>query len=233
MRPANHDSYHTHGRRLSLIQIMGSEAARLHRFISMPGPEVPTKTSDTPDAFEPPGGVLVWIIVFVETTTFGAGLVAFMANRRDEPAVFAAGRATLQQPLAFTNTLILLTGGWLMARALTSLRNGMTQSAARWILGAIASGLLFLALKSLEYASKLGHGLGLHHDSFYTYYWLLTVFHFMHVAVAILLLFFMWRGIRGGRYSQADHFDVESSGIFWHMCDVIWLLLYPTLYLLG
>lgn len=182
---------------------------------------------------EPPGGVLVWLIVFVETTTFGAGLIAFAATRRDEPAIFAAGRATLQQPLALANTLVLLTGGWLMARCIASLRAGATRGAERFIAGAIASGTLFLALKSVEYAAKLGHGLGLRRDSFFAYYWLLTSFHFMHVAVAVVLLAFMWLGIRRGRYTAAEHLDVESSAIFWHMCDVIWLLLYPTIYLLG
>ena len=181
---------------------------------------------------EPPGGILVWIIVFVETTTFGAGLIAFAASRREEPAVFAAGRATLLQPLALANTLVLLTGGWFMARGLRSLRLGSPLEARRWVSGAIGSGALFLLLKSVEYGAKLGHGLGLRHDTFFAYYWLLTSFHFIHVAVAVVLLLFMWRGIRRGRYSPSDYFDVESSGVFWHMCDVIWLLLYPTIYLL-
>lgn len=182
---------------------------------------------------EPPGGVLVWIIVFVETVTFGLGLVALAASRRGEPDVFAAGRATLHQPLAFANTLVLLTGGWLMARALASMRRGAPQTAGRLVSGAIASGVVFMALKGVEYAQKLGHGLGLHHDTFFTYYWLLTAFHLMHVAVAVVLLLFAARGIRLGRLTPLDHADLQSCGVFWHMCDVIWLLLYPTLYLLG
>lgn len=184
-------------------------------------------------ALEPPGGILLWIVVFVETATFGAALVAFMVSRRDERAIFAAGHASLQQPLALANTLVLLTGGWLMARALERLRAGDTRVAARGVAGAIACGLGFLALKGVEYAAKLGHGLGLHHDTFFTYYWLLTAFHVMHVLLAVGLLGFAWRAIRAGRYGKDDHADVESIGVFWHMCDVIWLLLYPTLYLLG
>ncbi len=185
------------------------------------------------EPFEPPGGLLVWIVIVVETLTFGAGLVTFAVSRRDEPAVFAAGRAALHQPLALANTFVLLTGGWLMANALASLRAGRAKGAERWILAASASGALFLVLKSVEWAEKLRHGLGLHHDSFFTYYWLLTGFHFLHVAVAVVILLGLYRGIRRGRYTAADHLDVESGGAFWHMCDLIWLLVYPTVYLLG
>lgn len=193
----------------------------------------PIEAQGSASTFEPPGGVLVWLIVFVETLTFGGGLVAFAVSRRDEPLVFAAGRATLAQPLALANTLVLLTGGHCMARGLGALRSGAAAIASRWVGAAIASGALFLALKGVEWASKLAHGLGLRHDAFYAYYWLLTSFHFLHVAVAVVILAFVARGIAAGRYTRASHFDVEGAGVFWHMCDVIWLLLYPALYLIG
>lgn len=195
--------------------------------------EAPVGEREGTSVFEPPGGVLVWIVIFVEVLTFGAGLVALTLARRDEPEVFARGRALLSQPLALTNTLVLLTGGWLMARAVAALREGRPSKARRWLSGATSSGLAFLVLKGAEWASKLSHGLGLHHDTFFTYYWLLTGFHFLHVAAAVVILLALGRGLARGAYSQQDHFDVESGGAFWHMCDLVWLLLYPTLYLLG
>jgi len=216
-----------------MMQIIDAETESLHVAWMVAASEVRPAAQERAQAFDPPGGILLWIIVFVETATFGAALVAFAVSRREEPAIFAAGHATLNQPLALANTLLLLTGGWLMARGLGSLRAGESRAAARWIAGAIGSGGLFLALKSVEYVAKLGNGLGLHHDTFFTYYWLLTSFHVMHVVLAVGLLAFAWRAIRGGRYSATDHLAIESIGIFWHMCDVIWLLLYPTIYLLG
>lgn len=201
--------------------------------LAAPSPRGPAGAPDATSPFEPPGGLLVWIVIVVETITFGAGLVTFAVSRRDEPAVFAAGRAALHQPLALANTLVLLTGGWLMANAVARLREGRAKSAEAWILGASASGVTFLALKGVEWAEKLRHGLGLHHDSFFTYYWLLTGFHFLHVAVAVVILLGLYRGLRKGRYTAENHLDVESGGAFWHMCDLIWLLVYPTIYLLG
>ncbi len=184
-------------------------------------------------AFEPPGGVLVWIVILVEMATFSAALVAFVLSRRDEPAAFAAGRAALNQRLALANTLVLLTGGYLMANAVAGLRAGSTLAARRWMLAATGSGALFMTLKGIEWAAKLHHGFGLHHDTFFTYYWLLTSFHFLHVAVATVILAALYRGVGLGRHSASAPGDVEAGAAFWHMCDLVWLVLYPTIYLLG
>jgi nitric oxide reductase NorE protein len=174
----------------------------------------------------------VWLIVFLELLTFAVGLGIFIYFSREQPTVFAHGRASLRQPIAFVNTLLLLTGGWCMANALTRLRVGNVGAAQGWIAGAVSTAGLFLVLKCVEYADKLAHGFDLRADSFFTLYWLLTGFHFLHVAAALVLLALMWHGIRSGRYTATDHGDVESAGVFWHLCDLIWLLLYPVLYLL-
>lgn len=183
-------------------------------------------------ATEPPGGLLVWLIVVLEVFTFGVGLVAFILQRGSEPAVFRQGRDSLNQGIALANTLVLLTGGWAMANGLTRLRAGHTGSTVRWLDGAIAAAATFLVLKGCEYADKLHHGQDLHAGPFFTFYWLLTGFHFLHVAAAAVLLAAMRRGVARGHYTAARHEDVEGSGIFWHLCDLVWLLLYPVLYLL-
>ena len=181
---------------------------------------------------EPPGGVLVWIIVFLELITFGAGLVVFTVQSHLEADAFRAGRAFLNQPLALANTLTLLTGGWCMANGIIALRRGHGVHTSRWVGGAIYTGLAFLLLKGSEYVEKIQHGIGFGSDTFFTLYWLLTGFHFLHVVVAVVLLIVMWFGIRRGKYHRHHLQNVESSGIFWHMCDLIWLLLYPIIYLL-
>lgn len=138
----------------------------------------------------------------------------------------------MSQPIALANTLILLTGGWCMANCMTKLRHQNVVNAQSWIGWAIASGGAFLVLKSWEYAGKLAHGIGFGNDTFFTLYWLLTGFHFLHVLFAIVLLSYMRSGLRNGKYSPENYHDIESTGIFWHMCDLIWLLLYPIIYLI-
>jgi nitric oxide reductase NorE protein len=184
------------------------------------------------EPWEPPGGVLVWLLVFLEVITFGAGIITFLVQGRDHPAEYAAGRELLNQPLAFANTLLLLTGGWCMANGLGSLRCGNQGKSLRWVTAAIMTGLVFTLLKGIEYADKVQHDIGFGRDVFFTFYYALTGFHLVHVLAAVVLLAFMARGIRRGHYHQKEHLDVESSGIFWHMCDLIWLLVYPVIYLL-
>lgn len=193
----------------------------------------PTPAKPRAATWEPPGGILVWLVVLLELFTFGSGFIIYAVQARGEAAVFAAGRATLNQPLAFTNTLVLLTGGWCMAVALQWLRSGGKRQALRWMAGAIATGVMFLVLKTIEYSEKIAHDAVFGSDTFLTLYWLLTGFHFLHVVAAIILLSCMWSGIARGRYHAGQCEDVESSGIFWHLCDVLWLLLYPIVYLLS
>jgi len=184
------------------------------------------------DENEPPGGILVWMIVFLELLTFGAGLGVFLFQGQQDIEGFRSSREMLNQPLAFANTLILLTGGWFMVNGLTSLRSGNARSSLRWIVAAIATGVGFMALKCVEYTEKIEHGISFGEDTFFTLYFLLTGFHVAHVFAAVVILLFLAVKIRKGFYTPEEHLDVESGAIFWHMCDLIWLLIFPVIYLL-
>jgi nitric oxide reductase NorE protein len=172
------------------------------------------------------------MIVFLELLTFGIGLIVFLRFKAAEPASFRHGQAGLGQVPAFVNTLILLTGGWLMANALDRIRERRVFDARRAMGLATAFGVAFLIVKGWEYAKKLGQGLDLHHDSFHTMYWLLTGFHYLHVVVAVILLGAMAWGLRCGECTGEHATNIESSAVFWHLCDLIWLLLMPVIYLI-
>ena len=182
-------------------------------------------------AAEPPGGLLIWLVVALEVFTFGAGLVVFVVLAAREPDVFRAGRSSLHQTIAWINTLILVTGGGFMANGLGCLQAGRRKVATRWMLGAILSAAGFLTLKGVEYADKLAHGRGLSADTFYTLYWLLTGFHCLHVLTALVMMILVTAGVARGASSTVQS-DADTCGIFWHLCDLIWLILYPVLYLL-
>lgn len=184
------------------------------------------------DLFTPPGGALVWMIVFLELLTFGIGLIVFLRFKAAEPESFRHGQAGLGQVAAFVNTLLLLTGGWLMANALDRIRAQRVSDALRGMGLAAAFGVAFLIVKGGEYTQKFGQGFDLHHDSFHTMYWLLTGFHYLHVVVAVILLVAMAWGLRHGKCTGDHALNIESSAVFWHLCDLIWLLLMPVIYLL-
>ncbi len=190
-------------------------------------------TIDNKNIFYPPAGILLWIIIFLEILTFTIGLAVFLYSKNGDYEAFTQSQAMLNKTFGMVNTLVLITGGFMMATSLHQLKSGNNQKSLVWIRGAAMMGLLFLFIKGYEYYDKIGHGLTIDYDSFYTFYWLLTGFHFIHVMVGAVILLFIARGIRKGTYSKEDYIDVESGGAFWHMCDLIWLFLFPVLYLMN
>lgn len=184
------------------------------------------------DFLYPPGGILIWIIISLEVVTFAAGLIAFLVTGQSEKELFALSRPLLDRNIGWINTIVLLSGGLFMANAIHSIREGKSKSSSLWMIAASLAGIIFLVLKCVEYSSKLKGGHDLGSDSFFTLYWLLTGFHFLHVALATVILLVLAGKVQKGQYSQGSHLDLETAGSFWHMCDLIWLFIFPVVYLL-
>lgn len=165
----------------------------------------------------------------MELFTFGVALIAFVISGCHEPDVFHAGRLHLQPAFGITNTVFLLTSGYFMAEAVERFKRGA--NARPFIHVAMIGGVLFLVLKSIEYHGKIEAGLTLGHDTFFTYYWLLTVFHMLHVLVGLIILAVLYRRLHSAA-KPLNPEDFEAGAVFWHMCDLIWLILFPVIYLL-
>ena len=134
------------------------------------------------------GDLAMWFIVGIEMLTFGLFFVVFAVARARDPATFQAGQASLDLGLGAVNTVLLLTGSWCAARGVLSLRQGGEQAGARWLWSAAAFGGGFLIAKGFEYRQKALAGLDLETDTFWMLYYVLTGFHFLHVAAATILL---------------------------------------------
>ena len=180
----------------------------------------------------PPGGILIWLLILIELITFGAGIGAFVWQKSLDPVSFKAGQQALDQTTGLVNTLFLLSSGWLVAEAVHTVKNDNTPKAQYLILGAFLLGLGFILLKSSEYAAKIEAGHDLSSSLFFTFYWLLTGFHFVHVLTGLVILAVLGVQIRRGRYGSHRSDDLEAGAAFWHLCDLIWLLLFPVLYLI-
>lgn len=171
-----------------------------------------------------PGNPIMWVLIISEILVFGAFFLSFAVARALHPAEFAAGQASLDFRLGGLNTLILITSGFCAARAVEAGARQAIQRARQWLASAATLGLAFLAIKSIEYADKAAHGAGLDTNVFYTLFFLITGFHALHVAMGIVIL-----AIVGWRTSLAN---LETGVSFWHMIDLIWLILFPLIYLL-
>ncbi|MDQ2091785.1 cytochrome c oxidase subunit 3 [Marimonas arenosa] len=178
------------------------------------------------NAFEDlPGDLMMWILIVSELLVFGAGLVAFLSVRIADPNGFADAQATLHRTGAGVNTMILVTSGWLAAMAAVAANAGSLARTRVLLGGAAALGAVFLIVKGIEYADKAAHGITFETHAFFTFYFLLTGFHAAHVAAGIVLL-----GLVAVRCHPRT---VEVGTAFWHMVDLVWVILFPILYLLG
>ena len=179
----------------------------------------------------PPGGILIWIVIYVELITFGMAIVGLVFYGAQDRSQYHADSLLLNRNIAAINTVLLLTGGFLAAKAMACFKEKNTEKSAQFLLWAIFSGVGFLVLKMVEYSQKLQAGLTMEKSSFFMNYWLLTGFHWLHVLVGVVILIFMRKTIIQLKDSASLE-DLEAGTAFWHMCDLIWLLLFPILYLL-
>lgn len=192
-------------------------------------------TSDTPlhadrapprSLTDPPGGVLMWIVFALEAITFSIIFVILASFRSGE--AFEAGQRALDPTFGLVLTVTLLTSGWLVAEGVHAYRKNRIDRARRYYAGGIAIGLGFVGLKVFDFVSKSSAGLGLG-DDFGTAYFLATGFHFVHVLIGLAML--VWVAARMGRKPFEDaETAVAGTALFWHMCDIAWLFLFPLFY---
>lgn len=181
--------------------------------------------------FYPPGGILIWMIIVVEVITFGLALTAMAASSASEPELFHQSQQQLNLNMGAANTILLLLSGYLLAVAVQSVRKGDTAKGQKLITGSIVAGLLFVLIKSLEYSAKIDSGLTIYQNTFYTYYWLLTGFHLIHVITGLVILV-VQRHLLVRSEGKLKIVDLEAGAAFWHMCDLIWLMIFPVIYLM-
>ncbi|WP_298817663.1 cytochrome c oxidase subunit 3 [uncultured Roseibium sp.] len=172
-----------------------------------------------------PGDLMMWVLIISELLVFGAGLAAFLGVRISDPAGFADARTYLHPTLAGINTVVLITSGFLAARAV-DLRHQDRRRPARIALGAAMTlGVVFLFIKAIEYADTAAQGISTETHPFFTFYYLLTGFHAMHVIAGIVILALIaWKDTPR---------NMEVGTAFWHMVDLVWVLLFPVIYLLA
>jgi nitric oxide reductase NorE protein len=179
--------------------------------------------------YQPPGGILMWILIYLELITFGIALVSMVYEGELLYEMYRTSSSTLNKTYGVFNTVILLTSGFFMAMSLKKYQRGDILTSKRYLLGTMIFGVLFLVIKTVEYYAKIEAAIYIDTNVFYTYYWLLTLFHVIHVVVGLVIL-----GIMYIHFDKAISFaeDYESGAAFWHMCDLIWMLLFSVLYLL-
>jgi len=194
--------------------------------------EESTIEEKTGNVYYPPGGILIWFLIILELFTFLGAALIFVYYRKNLLQEFTESKAMLNPIIGTVNTIILITSGYFMAISVNKLREDNNEKSAFFMLIGLVLGVAFLIIKGVEFYHKIELGIGFGYNTFFTFYWLMTGFHFVHVLFGVGLLAYMYFDVKKEKYNSTKIFDVEASASYWHMCDLIWILIFPILYLL-
>lgn len=174
----------------------------------------------------------IWVFIGVDMMFFTALFMSFMFGRRDAADVFETGRKTLDPDFGGVNTLILLTSSFFVVLAVDGAKRDRLDETRRWLLAAFGCGIAFTISKAFEYGAKLSAGITPATSDFYMYYFILTGVHLLHVFGGSVMLFVFWTMARRCAFGSQRLAVIESGGLYWHMVDLLWILLFPLLYLM-
>ena len=185
------------------------------------------------DSAQPlPGDFAIWIFIFAELVVFGVLFAAYAFARSAHVELFNTSQLTLNHAYGFAATLILVTSSYFVVRATQSIKVGRSTSCANWLTGALGLGGVFLILKLMEFHQDFAQGISLSTNLFYMFYLSLTLFHFMHVIMGIAILGVVTYKAYSGCYNVENHTGVETGGSYWHMVDLVWIILSALVYVI-
>lgn len=177
-----------------------------------------------------PGEAGVWVIIFGDLLVFSLFFGTFALYRIQEPAVFAASQAKMVQAFGIANTLLLLTSSLAVVLAINAARDDQSSRARHFATLAILLGIGFVIVKYFEYGQKIRHGLLPSTNDFYMLYFTFTAVHLLHVCAGIGALAFIRARVKRPLTPGATA-AIESCGLFWHLLDILWVVLFAIFYL--
>jgi len=187
----------------------------------------------------------MWVFLVTEIMFFGGLFTTYVAYRSLFPGAFGHASNDLNVTLGGINTAVLIASSLTMALAVHAAQLGHRGGLVAWLLVTMAFGSVFLGIKAYEYAHKFHEGLvpgpyftyagpeAPQAQLFFSIYFAMTGLHALHMVIGIGLL--AWLVVAGwrGRFTAAWHNPVENVGLYWHFVDIVWIFLFPLLYLIG
>lgn len=179
-----------------------------------------------------PGDLAIWFFILAELLAFAVFFAAYAFSRAGNVELFNLYQQTLDRNAGALNTVLLITGSWFVVRAVQAAHRDDRAGVPRNILLGFLCGGGFLIVKVIEYAEKFGAGISMSTNTFYMFYISLTFFHFMHVILGMVILAILWTQARKGVYGSHDAHGLESGAAYWHMVDLLWIVLFPLVYVM-
>lgn len=182
-----------------------------------------------------PGEIGIWAFIISDLSVFTFYFGTFFWERARNLEAFASGSNALHLTMGVINTLVLLTSSLFVALGAQAVRNGRGAVAQKYVLAASVGGLTFIVNKPIEWIEKVNAGLGPHHDNFFQLYFMMTGLHLLHVIVGMVVLAYLWRmagQVKSVPNARQIRF-LENGASYWHLVDLIWLVLFALFYLVG
>jgi cytochrome c oxidase subunit 3 len=188
----------------------------------------------------------MWVFLVTEVLFFGGLFMAYTLYRTWYPGAFAASSHTLDITLGATNTAVLIVSSLTMALGVHAAQEGERGKLMFFLVITMILGTVFLGIKAVEYADKFTHhhvpGPTFHFEEaefarpaqiFFSLYFVMTGLHALHMIVGLGIMAWMLIWAWNGTITQEYFSPIEISGLYWHFVDIVWIFLFPLLYLLG
>jgi len=179
-----------------------------------------------------PGEAGIWAFVAGDLLVFSVFFILIALGQTEQKDIFEASRETLDLRFGIANTLLLLTGSLFVAIGVERCRGLRFENNDRWFRLAIGCGVGFVANKVFEWSAKIEAGFIPVTNDFYMYFFIFTGIHLLHVFVGLGVLIFLLHMSRQSNFSSREIRTLESGAIFWHLVDLLWIMLFALLYLL-
>ena len=179
-----------------------------------------------------PGEIGIWMFIVGDLIMFSLCFGTFVFYRSQNVELYAEAQNLLNQTYGLLNTLLMLTSSWFVALAVKEVRARQYELGARRFLAACLCGIGFVMVKYFEYSEKFTAGITLETNEYFMYYYLFTGIHLLHVIIGLGVLVFCLKTTQKITFSGSDLTHLESGASFWHLVDMLWIVLFALLYLM-
>jgi len=179
-----------------------------------------------------PGDLAMWFFILAELTVFAILFIGFAVAEQLNTEMFSQGKAKLHQISGLINTLTLITSSYFVALSLNKMHQGFGKQAANLLVVAKLIASIYIGVKIWEYLSLFEQGINIETNTFFTLYFMITFFHLMHILLGMVILIFIALKAAKNEYNASNISGFESGATYWHMVDMLWIILFPLIYII-
>jgi len=193
-----------------------------------------------------PGDLAMWFFILAELSVFAIFFVGFAVAEHLQTDLFAQSKAQVHPIAGLINTLALITSSFAVALSLQAMHHNKAKLAVKRIIYALFLACIYLVVKVWEYQTLFSLGFDIETNTFFTLYFLITFFHLMHVLLGMVILIYLAKNTAQGNYDQTvkkneapitrdsknTMVGFESGACYWHMVDMLWIVLFPLVYVI-